>query len=191
MTAISEVDALKAVDDALSKLDDPSARERVLSWAWKKFASAQGAAPPSLHGDNQKAKTRPTKKKPVGARKGKTKSKLTLSMNKDLNLKPKGKQSLDDFCGEKKPNSIYEKSTVVAYYLKHELGLAAVSANNIYTGFKHMQWRVPADLINSLAYTASRYGWLDTSNREDIKVTTMGENLVEHDLPKKSSSKKK
>ena len=112
-------------------------------------------------------------------------------MVRDLNLKPKGKKTLDEFVESKKPSSYYEKSTVATYYLKHELSLSAISANHIFTCFKHMKWRVPADLFNTLAYTASQYGWLDTSNGEDIKVTTMGENLVEHDLPKGKGSKKK
>jgi hypothetical protein len=53
-----------------------------------------------------------------------------------------------------------------------------------------MKWRIPADLFNTLAYTASHYGWLDTSNYQALKVTTMGENLLEHDLPKKKDFKK-
>jgi hypothetical protein len=93
--------------------------------------------------------------------------------------------------GEKKPNSIYEKCTVAAYYLKHVLGLKAVSANHIFTCFKHVKWRVPADLLNSLSYTASQYGWLDTSDRQSVNVSTMGENLIEHDLPRVKSSSKK
>jgi hypothetical protein len=46
-----------------------------------------------------------------------------------------------------------------------------------------MKWRVPADLANTLQYTASKDGWLDTKKMDDIKVTTIGENVVEHDLP--------
>lgn len=191
---ISEIDALKAVDDALSGLDDSTVRERVLSWAWKKFAATHtpaatdetdGRAHPAK-GTKRKA-TRSTKAKG----KAKNKVKAPLSMARDLNLKPKGKKSFDDFADEKKPNSIYEKCTVAAYYLKHELELPAVSANHIFTCFKHMKWRVPADLLNSLAYTASHHGWLDTSDRENINVSTMGENLIEHDLPTTKTPKKK
>lgn len=194
MRKISEIDALKAVDDALSGLDDPTARERVLSWAWKKFVSTHTpAAADETDGRAHPAKR--TKRKATGSSKanGKAKNRIKapLSMSRDLNLKPKGKKSLDDFMDEKKPNSIYEKCTVAAYYLKHELGLPDVSASHIYTCFKHMKWRVPANLPNSLAYTASRYGWLDTSDREKINVSTMGENLIEHDLPRAKTRTKK
>lgn len=194
MGKITDVDALKAVDDALSGLDDPPARERVLSWAWKKFVSTRTPAAEHEIDDSTHTPKR-TKKKATGSgnAKGKAKRKVNapLSMVKDLNLKPKGKKSLDDFVEGKKPNSIYEKCTVAAYYLKHELGLAAVSANHVFTCFKHMKWRVPADLLNSLAYTASRFGWLNTNDRENISVSTMGENLIEHDLPRSKTPKKK
>lgn len=191
---IGEIDALKAIDDALSGLDDPTAQERVLSWAWKKFSSTHtpaaadetdGPAHPAK--GNKRTATRSSKARD----KAKNKVKAPLSMARDLNLKPKGKKSFDDFVDEKKPNSIYEKCTVAAYYLKHELGSPAVSASHIFTCFKHMKWRVPADLLNSLAYTASHYGWLDTSDRENINVSTMGENLIEHDLPAAKTPKKK
>ncbi len=193
MGKISEIDALKAVDDALSGLDDSTVRERVLSWAWKKFTATHTPAADETDGRAHTAKgtkrkaTRSTKAKG----KAKNKVKAPLSMARDLNLKPKGKKSFDDFVDEKKPNSIYEKCTVAAYYLKHELELPAVSSNHIFTCFKHMTWRVPADLLNSLAYTASHYGWLDTSDRENINVSTMGENLIEHDLPATKTPKKK
>ena len=194
MGKITEIDALKAVDDALSGLDDPTARERVLSWAWKKFVSTRNPAAVDETDDRTHTLKRAKKKATsFGKAKGKAKKKVKapLSMVRDLNLKPKGKKSLDDFVDGKKPTSIYEKCTVVAYYLKHELGLPAVSANHVFTCFKHMKWRVPADLLNSLAYTASQFGWLDTRDRENISVSTMGENLIEHDLPRSKTPKKK
>jgi hypothetical protein len=191
---ISEIDALKAVDTALSGVDDPTARERVLSWAWKKFVSTHTPATADETGASEHL-AKKTKKKVISSSKAKGKAKnkvkAPLTMERDLNLKPKGKKSLDDFVNEKKPNSIYEKCTVVAYYLKHVLAIPAVSANHIYTCFKHMKWRTPANLLNSLAYTASHYGWLDTHDRNQINVSTMGENLIEHDLPRIKSSKKK
>lgn len=190
MGKVSEIDAIKAVDDALTGLEDRDACNRVLMWAWKKFSSAPT---PTVVDDQEKTEIpvqkKKTKKK-TSSKKGKVKVKRSLTIVKDLNLKPKEKKSLDEFAGGKKPNSHYEKSTVAAYYLKHELGLAAVTESHIYTCFKHMKWRIPANLSNALAYTASHHGWLDTSNLQDIKVTTMGENLVEHDLPKKKEPKR-
>lgn len=194
MGNVSEIDALKAIDEALSGLADPDARNRVLGWAWKKFSS-HATTPidkdnevPESSGKKKKSKRKASSAKGKG--KGKAKVKPSLSLVKDLNLKPKDKKSLDEFSDVKKPNSHYEKSTIAVYYLKHELNLSAVTESHVYTCFKHMKWRVPADLSNTLAYAASHFGWLDTSSLQDIKVTPMGENLVEHDLPKKKGPKK-
>lgn len=195
MGNISEIDVLKAIDDSLSGLDDPEARNRVLDWAWKKYSSKpipsviDETAIPEING--AAGKTKKKAKRADSKKKSKTKGKSSLSMVKDLNLKPKGNQSLDEFVDQKKPSSHYEKCAVSTYYLKHELGLSAISENHVFTCMKHMKWRIPADLSNTLAYTASRYGWLDTSDLQNIKITTMGENLVEHDLPRKKGTKKK
>jgi hypothetical protein len=191
MGTISEIDALKAIDDSLSALDDLEARNRILEWACKKFSSKP--VPPVAGEPTASAiGTVKTKSKKVGSgAKSKSKAKPSLSMVKDLNLKPNGKPSLDDFVEQKKPISHYEKCTVCTYFLKHELNLDAISESHVFTCLKHMKWRIPANLSNTLAYTASQYGWLDTSDLQKIRITTMGENLVEHDLPKKKATKSK
>ncbi len=33
-------------------------------------------------------------------------------------------------------------------------------------------------------HQAGSAGWLDTADSEEIKLTSMGENLIEHELPK-------
>jgi len=40
MAKISEVDALKAIDEALAGLDDQQTKDRVLKWAWDKYSKA-------------------------------------------------------------------------------------------------------------------------------------------------------
>jgi hypothetical protein len=185
MAAISEIDALKAVDEALSGLEDAAARDRVLRWAWEKFCTKP--IPKTLHEESEpdaeprkprrKAGAKSTQAKPKG------KGKLSPSIVKDLNLKPSGKKSLDAFSNEKKPGSNQQKCALSVYYLRNELGLKQVGADHVYTCFKHMKWRVPSDLRNTLQYTASKDGWLDTAEMSDIKMTAIGDNLVEHDLP--------
>jgi len=111
-----------------------------------------------------------------------------VSAVKDLNLRPNGKQSFVDFVADKEPSTNYERCLVSVYYLSEVLGLDEVGANHVYTCFKaHKNWRNPADLRNTLAKTASRKNWLDTSNMEAIKLTPQGMNAVEHDLPRDAS----
>lgn len=192
MGKVGEIDALKSIDGALSGLEDPEARNRVLAWAWEKFSSKPSPTINEVEDQSEiPGRVKKTKKRGSGTKgKAKIKAKPSLAIAKDLNLKPKGKKSLDEFAETKKPNSHNEKGTVAAYYLKHVLALSAITESHIFTCFKHMKWRVPTNLSNTLAYTASQYGWLDTSNLQDIKMTTIGENLVEHDLPKKKGPKK-
>jgi hypothetical protein len=120
--------------------------------------------------------------------KRKTAKKGSFSMVKDLNLRPKGKKGLKEFCGEKAPKTHVEKCTVSVYYLCNDLSISAVDMNHVYTCYKHMKWRLPSDLSNMLAQAGSK-GYLDVTDRANITVTTHGDNLVEHDLPKEEPSK--
>jgi hypothetical protein len=116
--------------------------------------------------------------------KRKSAKKGSFSMVKDLNLRPNGKKGLKEFCDEKAPQSHVEKCTVSVYYLCNDLSISAVNMDHIYTCYKQMRWRLPSDLSNMLAQVGSK-GYLDVADRENITVTTHGDNLVEHDLPKK------
>lgn len=192
MSPISEIDAIKNLDETLSQLDDSSTRDRVLQWAWDKFASKaklQTAQVDSQQGGHTKKskKTRTAKTTPKG--KTSSKSKSTPTIAKDLNLSPSGKQSFKSFVEEKQPASNQMKCTVAVYYLRNELELETVSINHIFTCYKNIgSWRV-TDVYNIVALTASRKGWLDTSDMNNIKLTPHGENLVKFDLPKKSKAK--
>jgi len=183
---MTELEALKAIDDALAALLDVGARKRVLTWAWDKFlpnTAATPAAADAIGAKNAKPK-RLAKKKGVAQSKAQP-----VSLVKDLNLKPKDATSFDTMVAEKAPQSLYERCTLAVYYLKNEISAPAVSASHVYTCFKHMRWKLPTDLGNTLSYTASQHGWLDTSDMQDLKITAIGENLVEHDLPRATKKK--
>ena len=106
---------------------------------------------------------------------------------KDLNLKKDGKTpSLRDFHSQKQPKEFAEHNALFVYYLSKVKELTGITPNHIYTCYKEVNQRVPGAFYQSLLDTTRRKGWLDTSNTEDIKVTTVGENFVEHDLPKKA-----
>jgi len=81
-----------------------------------------------------------------------------------------------------------QKCVVAVYYLRDKIGMEKVTVQAVFTYFKHLQWPIPTDLKNTLQQAGSE-GWLDTANSEDIKLTAMGENLVEHALPAKAKNK--
>lgn len=58
-----------------------------------------------------------------------------------------------------------------------------MTPDHVFTCFKDVGHRTPKNMPQTIRDTASRKGWLDTSERGNIKITNHGENLVEHDLP--------
>ena len=180
MAPNSELDTMKAVENVLSKVEDPAARNRVLRWAWDKFSTE--ALPPK---EVTERKGKPRSKLNRGS-KGRSALKTNVSILKDLNLSPKGKKSFRDFEGEKEPKGHPEQCTVAVYYLQHELNISGITPSHIFTCYRDVRkWRLPSDLVALLRVIASRKGWINTSNIADIKVTSHGVNFVEQDLPKK------
>lgn len=183
---MGEINAIATVAAALEPLN-VAERQRVLNWAQGKYGGAvshvgsQGSLQqqPSANAlpSPSSAKAKPSKK-----------SKTVLSMDKNLNLNPAGKPSALDFASQKSPKSLKEKCVVSAYYLRDIISVEKVTAQGVLTFFKNLSWPVPSDLKNTL-HQAGAAGWLDTRDSEDIKITSSGENLVEHTLPAKAKSK--
>jgi hypothetical protein len=114
--------------------------------------------------------------------------KASLAVDKSLNLRPAGKQAFKDFVADKQPGTNDERNVVTVYYLKELLEVSKATIGQILACYKEADWRVPGNPLNSLQVTASRMAWLDTQDRDDIKLTPQGENTVKFDLPR---SKKK
>ncbi|MBO8130969.1 MAG: hypothetical protein H0Z29_05560 [Candidatus Marinimicrobia bacterium] len=119
--------------------------------------------------------------------KRKISSKETFTIVKDLNLMgPKDKPTFKDFYGGKKPKSNIEFNVVSIYYLKKILNIEKVNLNHIYTCYKEVGRKIPSNLKQSIYDTSGpKYGYIDASNSNDLKLPTTGENLVEHELPRK------
>lgn len=180
--SVNELDVMKQIDQSLSQLDD-SARERVLVWVQSKYGGSISAEPskPSKAASPSPAKS--TGKIADDPKAGKKKSgKQSYTIDKSLNLFPSDKKTFTVFSNEKMPKNQKEKCVAATYYLTEILEMKA-SVDRIYTCFKAMQWALPKDLKNIL-HQAGSAGWLDTSNDSEIKLTPMGENLIEQTLPK-------
>lgn len=92
-----------------------------------------------------------------------------------------------EFAEEKQPRNHFEKQAVTIYWLAKTLemqdGITIDHVNTCYVGAK---WKRPANFENNLQLTATRKGWIDTSDGSNIQITVPGEDLVVHDLPVKS-----
>ncbi len=177
---MKETEAMQKIEEVLEAVELADARDRVLTWAWSKYHSQRGSIP--LGTSQARMSARRTARTASGNSKAKAKRAHVPTFNKQLNLKPDDKPHIDAFAGERKPKSNAEKCVVAVYYLSRVLEKTPADTDSVYSCFKVMGWKPPADLANALQWTASQRGWLDTSDMAGIEVTPLGEYFVEQEL---------
>lgn len=132
--------------------------------------------------DEEKPKSKPSRPK----------KSPSYSFIKDLNLRPSGKQSLRDFYAEKNPADQQQILTTVLHYLQHIIELDNVTVNHLYTALKDLSElgvRVPTNIAQRMRDISNRKNWVDSSKTDSLKMTTTGDNFVEHDLPATKTKK--
>lgn len=105
-----------------------------------------------------------------------------FSLDRSLNLRPEGKESLKDFAAKYQFDSTPKQIVVIVYYLKEILNLSNINGNHIYSGLEELDIRTPKSLYQIIANTKNRDGWLDYDNMEDIRLSMQGRNAIKHDL---------
>jgi len=95
----------------------------------------------------------------------------TLSLVKELDLRPKGKESWRVFYESKAPQKQIDKITLAVYYLCNVLEISGVTANHVYTCLKDVSVKIPNDLPQTMRNIANSRGIIDVSNSSDIKIT--------------------
>ena len=177
-----ELETMSEVAKCMDAIDDKSVQKRILTWAWARYIG--GSPEPAVEkADLTKATIQKTSKTKSKRKSSKRKKKTSLSMVRDLNLKPGGQDSLNEFVASNNPSNMIGRITVAVYYLAQIVGVEQVSVDHIYTCFKWIGWPLPVQFMNMI-HQAGAKGWLDSSDRENIVLTTLGENFVEHELPK-------
>lgn len=129
----------------------------------------------------QTKKQKPTLNEKQAKGNGKAKTKRVSSYTIDNILKL---DDLKEFYKEKNPDIAYEKNLVFVYFLQKRLELKNINDTHIYTCYKFVNEKIPTALKQSLSETSRLKSWIDSSSLENIKVSIVGENYVEHDLPK-------
>ncbi len=113
--------------------------------------------------------------------------KFDFALDKSLNLRPDGKESLKDFASKYDMDSTPKQITIIVFYLKNVLNIREVNGNHIYTGLDELDVRIPSSLRQIIVNTKGRrYGWLDYESMDDISLSVQGRNAVKHDLIKDS-----
>jgi hypothetical protein len=128
-----------------------------------------------------------TKSKKSKSNKVKTSSSLKASSDmvflNDLNLRPKGKESLKDFAAKYQIKTTEELSLLIVYYLKEELK-ETVTLAHIFTCLKELGKKIPTHLKQVLTNNKNNKHWIDLNDWNDIKYTVAGMNYMEHDFTK-------
>jgi hypothetical protein len=138
------------------------------------------------------AKTTPIKNKKRNSDSSKDKASRTKSnskgnnfkLDRNLNLRPEGKESLKDFAENYNMDSTPARILIVVYYLKEILELDDINLNHIYTGFDKLNIRVPKSLYQLVSDTKNKSGWLEFETMDNIGLSVQGRNTIKYDLKK-------
>lgn len=76
-----------------------------------------------------------------------------------------------------------QRVTLFVYFLSKNMNIPMVTEDHIYTCFNLVAVKKPT-VLNQQIRNAKQKGWLNHDDWQDIKVTSPGENLIEHDLAK-------
>jgi hypothetical protein len=107
-----------------------------------------------------------------------------LELVPDLNFRPSGKPSLKQFMDQKNANSDVEAVVVALYYMQHTMGLPKIGPAHVMTAFKEAGKAIPVDLRQTIRNIKKSKMWLNFTDLEDIRTTTQGDNVVEHEMGK-------
>ena len=134
----------------------------------------------------QSAGTKAKSKSPKGRRQAKsaTGTGEKLQAVRDLDLRPNGAQSFEDFVAEKQPRDNQEKFVITVYWLEQIAKVSPITLGHISAVFKQTNgWREPGNVRVGVQMTAHRKNWLDTSDMANLRTTSHGRNYVGHDMP--------
>jgi hypothetical protein len=99
----------------------------------------------------------------------------------DIDFVPNGKQPLKEFFAGKAPTSDMDQILVICHFLQHILQANRIGPGHILSGFKHVGEPIPKDLKQTIRNMKNK-AWLNFTSIDDIRLTTVGDNRVEHEL---------
>lgn len=153
----------------LAEFNNPSIIDE---WELQSSGKNSSSKEESKNSVNSNGKAKPAKKS------------LSCQIVNNLNLKPSGKESLIDFYSKYKAKGTSEYILLFIYYLERILKVESITINHVYTCYKEIGLPVPNNLYQSIINAKTTKGWIDTSNMNDLKVPTVGENYVEYTMKK-------
>jgi hypothetical protein len=105
-----------------------------------------------------------------------------LDLVPDLNFRPEGKQALKEFYQQKAPDNDTEAVLLFVYYLQRIMATDKIGASHVMTAFKEVGKAIPADLRQTIRNIKKTRMWVNFTDLDDVKMTTQGDNYVEHEM---------
>ncbi len=151
---LSEVDAMKVLDDALAGLE-PEARQRVMAWAASKYHTENA----TLSGGSSIGQSKaPDPQQPPGSG----------SLG-----------HIKDFLVRKEPSTLYERVACIAYFLEKASGTTAFKANDIMKANTDARQGKIDNMPAVLTDATRKYGFLSQAGGGKKQLSAKGEALVE------------
>lgn len=150
----------------------------------------------AIHGSPDDVNSSKSKDEPQPAEniKGGTKKKRSASSKKpesykmvELELNEAQRQDFRKFYTDKNPKSQNEQLLVIMYWLKNNANKEAFSKDEIYTGLKTVDAKVPTRITSVLSNLGIDGKII--SNDDGFHLHHTGEDFVKFDLPKKDGQK--
>ena len=143
--------------------------------------------PPQSESSSTPSSKKAQSKKSIGSDTKKGKNNRDLSIYKDLDLRPSGKESLKDFAGKYVAKTGPKRVVLVAYYLINTLGMESIDQKHIRTGMYELTGKVPSSIYQIIHNVKTRNKWLMYDNINTIKLSKQGEHFVDYDLDRVSN----
>ena len=97
--------------------------------------------------------------------------------------------SLKDFFKQKSPKSNQEIITLFAYYLDKYCGIPDMEFGHAMSCYNEVGVKKPTNLLSLCNNVRNRGGWLEAGSQPyTFKINISGQNLIDHDLPRKEIS---
>lgn len=167
-TSGSDFDAAKAVAEQLKDMEKER-QERILRWVAESLNLDLGIAPATERGT---AET--------------TASRGATSLQKEVQFSHQRPADIKSFVDSKRPKSDVQFATVVAYYYRFETSaenrMEAIDAETLQEAARLAGRRRLSKPLKTLN-NAKTLGYLDSAERGQFRINSVGENLVAMTLP--------
>jgi len=183
------LDRVRRASDVVTTLPEPL-QVAAFQYLINSASPASYSAPDlRLDGSNDSSSTSPAPapsdlEATSSRRSHKSSSKASKSKSSDLeiDLFPEGKPSFKAFAEEKAPKSNDERYAVAVYWILRIAELPTATVSQAMSCFMVADWRLPKDAANG-ASRSRVAGYLSSGSSEDLKLSSIGINLVKSDLP--------